>query len=95
MANRDLGWVNMRLVTWNCAMALNRKFAALLCLRPDLATTGTYEDWCVRLKRPCSDRARPRMEAALQAYAQRRLFPPAAWDRGLSRLASQADATAA
>jgi hypothetical protein len=31
----------------------------------------------------------------LQAYAQRRLFPPAAWDRGLSRLASQADATAA
>jgi hypothetical protein len=37
LANRDLGWADMRLVTWNRAMALNRKFAALLRLRPDIA----------------------------------------------------------
>ncbi len=27
----------MRLVAWNCAMALHRKFEALLRLRPDVA----------------------------------------------------------
>ena len=27
----------MRLVAWNCAMALHRKFEALLSLRPDVA----------------------------------------------------------
>jgi exodeoxyribonuclease III len=30
----------MRLVAWNCAMALHRKFAALMSLRPDLAVIG-------------------------------------------------------